>query len=125
MLLRTERLASHVAAHAGVSPPLAEYALRAVVAGIGGYLSPAFRQLVADELPQPLATALASALTDSRPIEDRVQLTTATATVGLSGGNIVIDTGNTAAQQSTVGQSVYGTWGAIGSTAGSEVVGEF
>jgi len=36
-----------------------------------------------------------------------------------------IDTGNTAAQQSTGGQSVYGTWGAIGSTAGSEVVGEF
>jgi flagellar hook protein FlgE len=29
-------------------------------------------------------------------IEDRVQLTTATATVGLVGGNIVIDTGNTA-----------------------------
>ncbi|QDT53942.1 putative major pilin subunit [Caulifigura coniformis] len=36
-----------------------------------------------------------------------------------------IDTGNTAAQQTAGGQSVYGTWGAIGSVAGSEVVGEF
>ena len=75
MLLRTEQLASHVAAHAGVSAPLAEYALRAVIAGIGGYLSPAFRQLVAEELPESLASALSSALNDKRPIEDRVQLT--------------------------------------------------
>ncbi|QDT53940.1 putative major pilin subunit [Caulifigura coniformis] len=37
-----------------------------------------------------------------------------------------IDTGNTAAQQPVGGgQSVYGTWGRIGSIAGSEAVGEF
>jgi uncharacterized protein (DUF2267 family) len=75
MLLRIEQLASHVAAHAGVSEPLADYALRAVVTGIGGYLSPRFRQLVAEELPAPLATVLESATNDRRPIEDRVKLT--------------------------------------------------
>jgi uncharacterized protein (DUF2267 family) len=74
MFLRIDQLASHVAAHAGVSTPLADYALRAVLAGIGGYLSPPFRQLVADELPPALAAALNSALTDKRPIEQRVQL---------------------------------------------------
>ena len=75
MLVRIEVLASHVAAHAGVSTPLAEYCLRAVVAGIGGYLSPRFRQLVAEELPPALAVALASTPNDRRPIEERVQLT--------------------------------------------------
>jgi uncharacterized protein (DUF2267 family) len=74
MLLRIDQLASHVAAHAGVSPPLADYVLRAVVAGFGGYLSPANRQLIADELPVPLSAALRSASDDRRPIEDRVQL---------------------------------------------------
>lgn len=74
MLLRIDQLASHVAAHAGVSTPLADYALRAVMAGIGSYLSAPFRQLIADELPQPLAIALESAVNDRRPIEDRVQL---------------------------------------------------
>jgi len=75
MLLRIEQLASHVAAHAGVSTPLADYALRAVLTGIGGYLSPAFRQLIAEELPPALAHALESNAGDRRPIEDRVQLT--------------------------------------------------
>ena len=60
MLLRIEQLASHVAAHAGVSTPLADYALRAVLTGIGGYLSPAFRQLIAEELPPTLGGVLAS-----------------------------------------------------------------
>jgi uncharacterized protein (DUF2267 family) len=75
MFVSTEQLASHVAAHAGVSVPMAEYALRAVVTGIGGYLSPSFLQLVAEELPAPLAVALRSAAGDQRPIEDRVQIT--------------------------------------------------
>ena len=73
MLLRIDQLASHVAAHAGVSTPLADYALRAVLTGIGGYLSPPFRQLIAEELPPALGSALESAR-DRRPIEDRVQL---------------------------------------------------
>lgn len=75
MLLRIDQLASHVAAHAGVSTPLADFALRAVVAGIGAYLSPDARHLIADELPAPLAIALESAVKDRRPIEDRLQLT--------------------------------------------------
>jgi uncharacterized protein (DUF2267 family) len=75
MLLRIDQLASHVAAHAGVSTPLADYALRAVLTGIGGYLSPAFRQLIAEELPPPLAHSLQSAANERRPLEDRVQLT--------------------------------------------------
>jgi len=74
MLLRIEQLASHVAAHAGVSTPLADYALRAVLTGIGGYLSPAFRQLIAEELPPALGIALEAAAGDRRPIEDRVRL---------------------------------------------------
>jgi uncharacterized protein (DUF2267 family) len=74
MLLRIDQLASHVAAHAGVSPPVADYALRAVVRGIGGYLTPAFRQLIAEELPAALATALDAATDDQRPFEARVQL---------------------------------------------------
>lgn len=75
MLLRIDQLASHVSAHAGVSAPLAEHALRAVVTGIGAYLSPASRQLVAEELTPPLATALGSASGDRRPLEDRLQVT--------------------------------------------------
>ena len=75
MLLRIDQLASHVAAHAGVSTPLADYALRAVLTSIGGYLSPAFRQLIAEELPPALGSALESSTGDRRPIEDRVHLT--------------------------------------------------
>ncbi len=75
MLLRIDQLASHVAAHAGVSTPLADYALRAVLSGIGAYLSAPFRQLISEELPPPLAYSLESAVNDRRPIEDRVRLT--------------------------------------------------
>lgn len=75
MLLRIEQLASHVAAHAGVPMPLAEYSLRAVVTGMGAYLSPDSRRLIAEELPAPLVGAIESAIDDRRPIEDRVQLT--------------------------------------------------
>jgi uncharacterized protein (DUF2267 family) len=75
MLLRIEQLASHVAAHAGVSMPLADYSLRAVVTGIGGYLSPDSRRLIAEELPSPLVGALESAIDERKPIEERVQLT--------------------------------------------------
>lgn len=82
MRLGVDQLASHVAMHAGVASPLAEHALRAVVSGIGGYLSPAFRQLVAEELPPELASALVSAVDEHRPLEDRVRV------VGLTPGEI-------------------------------------
>jgi uncharacterized protein (DUF2267 family) len=74
MLLRIDQLASHVALHAGVSVPVADYALRAVIKGIGGYLSPAFRQLIAEELPGPLATMLEMAQVERIPFEEQVQL---------------------------------------------------
>lgn len=82
MRLGVDQLASHVAMHAGVASPLAEHALRAVATGIGSYLSPAFRQLVAEELPPELAHALEAAVGDKRPIEDRVRV------VGLTPGEI-------------------------------------
>lgn len=74
MLLRIDQLASHVAAHAGVSMPVADYALRAVIKGVGGYLSPPFRQLIAEELPVPLAHMLEAGTGERRPFEDRVHL---------------------------------------------------
>jgi uncharacterized protein (DUF2267 family) len=74
MLLRIDQLASHVAAHAGVSTPVADYALRAVLRGIGGYLSPSFRQLIADELPAPLAKMVEHGADERTPFEERVQL---------------------------------------------------
>jgi uncharacterized protein (DUF2267 family) len=82
MLVRIEELASHVAAHAGVSDPVAEYALRAVVTGLGGYLKARARQLIGEELPAPLVTALGSAVADRRGLDERVQIT------GLSPGQI-------------------------------------
>jgi hypothetical protein len=44
------------------------------VSGIGGHLTPAFRQLVAEELPDPLSTLVRSAVDDRTPIGDRVQV---------------------------------------------------
>lgn len=74
MLLRTELLAAHVAAHAGVSQPLAELALRAVVTGAGAYLTPASRQLIAEELPAELGEALEAGAHDKAPVEARLQV---------------------------------------------------
>lgn len=53
-----ETFVDHVAGHAGVSTAAALHASHAVVAGIGAYLSESARQLVADEIPAPLADAL-------------------------------------------------------------------
>ena len=72
MIATIEDFTSHVAAHAGVDGALAERVSRAVLAGIGGSLTPAGRQLVAEELPAGLGAALA----DCRPamsIEDAVR----------------------------------------------------
>jgi uncharacterized protein (DUF2267 family) len=74
MPLRTELLASHVAAHAGVSQPLAEHALREVVTGAGAYLTRSSRQLIAEELPAELGEALEAGAADKTPIEERVQV---------------------------------------------------
>jgi len=54
----TESFIGHVAAHAGVSAERAEVVTRAVLARIGGSLTPEHRQLIAEELPPALAAAV-------------------------------------------------------------------
>ena len=54
----TETFIGHVAAHAGVSAERAELVTRAVLARIGGSLTPEHRQLIAEELPPALAAAV-------------------------------------------------------------------
>jgi uncharacterized protein (DUF2267 family) len=72
MTATTDELCSHVAAHAGVSIALAERATRTVLAGIGGTLTPAGRELVADELPAGLGAAILAGGSLAAPIEDHV-----------------------------------------------------
>jgi len=72
MIATTDDFISHVAAHAGVSAGLAERVIRVVLTGIGGYLSAAERQLVADELPAALGVAVLTGSTLATPIEERV-----------------------------------------------------
>ncbi|HEX8114368.1 MAG TPA: DUF2267 domain-containing protein [Kofleriaceae bacterium] len=70
MTATTDDLCSHVAAHAGVPTGLAEQATRAVLAGMGGTLTPAGRELVADELPAGLGAAILAGGSPAMPIED-------------------------------------------------------
>jgi uncharacterized protein (DUF2267 family) len=73
MWITAEDFASHVAGHAGVDPRDAELAARAVLGGLGAYLSPAIRGLVADELPAPLRDALGTTGRGiALPLEERV-----------------------------------------------------
>lgn len=75
----TEDLCSHVAAHAGVPLALAERATRAVLAGLGGTLTPAGRELVADELSTGLGAEILAGGSPATPIEDRIRGLGATA----------------------------------------------
>ena len=72
MIATTDDLCSHVAAHAGVPIALAERVTREVLAGIGGTLTPAGRELVADELPAGLGAAILAGGSLTTPIEERV-----------------------------------------------------
>jgi uncharacterized protein (DUF2267 family) len=72
MIANTDDLCSHVAAHAGVPAALAERATRAVLAGIGGTLTPAARELVADELPAGLGAAILAGGSLATPIDEQV-----------------------------------------------------
>lgn len=72
MTATTDDLCSHVAAHAGVPIALAERATQAVLAGIGGTLTPAGRELVADELPAGLGAAILAGGLLTTPIEDTI-----------------------------------------------------
>lgn len=73
MIVTIDDFISHVAAHAGVSPALADRTTRVVLAGCGGYLSPAGRRFVADELPAALRAAVLAGSDLSTPIEERVR----------------------------------------------------
>jgi uncharacterized protein (DUF2267 family) len=70
--MSTDNFVSHVAGHAGVSLDRAERATRVVLAGLGAYLTPASRQLVADELPAPLDAALLEDQGVALPIEEQL-----------------------------------------------------
>jgi len=72
MTATTDDLCSHVAAHAGVPIALAERATRTVLAGMGGTLTPAGRELVADELPAGLGAAILAGGSLAMPVEDQV-----------------------------------------------------
>jgi uncharacterized protein (DUF2267 family) len=63
---------AHVADHAGVSIERAGRVTRIVLSGLGSYLTPAIRQLVADELPAPLGLALREGTGTAPPLEERV-----------------------------------------------------
>jgi uncharacterized protein (DUF2267 family) len=63
---------NHVAAHAGISPERAAYATRVVLAGLGAHLSAPRRELVAEELPPALASALLADAGVATPIDERV-----------------------------------------------------
>jgi len=68
----TDDFTSHVVAHSGVATGLAARVTRVVLAGIGGYLSPGARQLVADELPPALGAIVLAGSGLATPIEEQV-----------------------------------------------------
>jgi uncharacterized protein (DUF2267 family) len=72
MIPSTPSFVEHVASHAGVPIDHADRIVRTVIAGIGTYLSSSQRQLVADELPPALATALREGSDFAAPIDERV-----------------------------------------------------
>jgi uncharacterized protein (DUF2267 family) len=72
MIVTTDDFASHVVAHAGVATTLAARATPVVLAGIGAFLGPAARQLVASELPPELGAAVVAGSDLATPIEERV-----------------------------------------------------
>ena len=73
MIPSTDTFVAHVAGHAGVSASRAERASRIVLSALGRYLSPPKRELVADELPAPLAAVLLEGDDQGRPLEERVR----------------------------------------------------
>jgi len=72
MIVTTDDFTSHVVAHAGVATGFAARVTRVVLAGIGGYLSPGARQLVAGELPPELGAVVLAGSDLAGPIEEHV-----------------------------------------------------
>lgn len=72
MSASTDTFITHVASHAGVANERAEQATRAVLGGLGSYLTEPTRRFVADELPAPLGLALLQVAGLAVPLEERV-----------------------------------------------------
>jgi uncharacterized protein (DUF2267 family) len=72
MIANTQAFVARVAALAGVPTERAERATQTVLSGMGAYLSPTRRELVADELPPALAAILVDSDGLDIPIDDRL-----------------------------------------------------
>lgn len=72
MIATIDDFTCHVAAHAGVPAPFAERVTRTVLAGIGGYLGPTDRRLVADELPGAFGAAVLAGSDRALPVEEHL-----------------------------------------------------
>lgn len=68
--MTTDALLSHIAGHAGIPLPHAARAARAVLSGLGAYLTPSQRQLVAGELPESLGASLAEPASIAVPVDE-------------------------------------------------------
>ena len=72
MITNTQAFVARVAALAGVPTDRAERATQTVLSGMGGYLTPSRRELVAEELPPALAAILVDSDGLDIPIDDRL-----------------------------------------------------
>lgn len=70
--MTADALLSHIAGHAGISPARASHVARTVLSALGARLTPARRELVADELPDALAAALRDDASAALPVEERL-----------------------------------------------------
>ena len=70
--ISSEDLVAHIAAHAGITSELAAMLAADVLAEIASHLSTASRELVASEIPDPLADALRRGGSSAPPIEERI-----------------------------------------------------
>jgi uncharacterized protein (DUF2267 family) len=68
----SEDFVAHVAGHAGVALGPADAAARIVLSAMGGYLTAARREEIAEELPEVLSTALLHPVDGSVPLEERL-----------------------------------------------------
>lgn len=71
MIVSSETFVEHVASHAGISSDRAATVVQQVLTGLGAYLPPPARQLLAEELPASLAPAIRDGGI-ALPLEERV-----------------------------------------------------
>lgn len=71
-MLTSEDFVAHVAMHSGAPTQTAERATLAVLAGLGGHLTPAEREIIASELPAKLGVAVLEAADLAMPLLNHV-----------------------------------------------------